>query len=112
MNSIDIHREALKEREKLPRDAGILFAEVEEVLLLLDPYAPNLALKREKGWSRRTMLVAEARSGKTTYRMAWEVVPPRDVVIWAYGPHEGFYRRLARRARQWTRLTAAGYQST
>jgi hypothetical protein len=46
------------------------------------------------------VLVGEARHGRTTYRMAWEVVTRDEVVIWAYGPHEGFNKKLARRARQ------------
>lgn len=100
MNSIDIHREALKEREALPGDVGVVFAEIEEALLIADVYAPGLTHKREQGWGRRTMLVGDAKYRGTSYRMVWEVVSRREVVIWAYGPHEGFYRKLARRARQ------------
>jgi hypothetical protein len=32
--------------------------------------------------------------------MAWEVVSSHEVYVWAFGPHEGFYPKLARRARQ------------
>jgi hypothetical protein len=33
--------------------------------------------------------------------MAWEVERLRELVtIWAYGPHEGFYQKLERRARK------------
>jgi hypothetical protein len=100
MNRIDIHREALKERQAMPVDVGVVFAEIEESLRVADVYAPGLTRKREQGWGRRTVLVSEARHGRTTYRMAWEVVTRDELVIWAYGPHEGFYKKLARRARQ------------
>jgi len=100
MNHIDIHREALKERQALPVNVGVVFAEIEETLLVVDVYAPGLTHKREQGWGKRTLLVGDAKHGRTTYRMAWEVVARNDVVIWAYGPHEGFYRKLGRRARR------------
>lgn len=76
------------------------FAQVEEVLQASDVRAPGHTHKREQGWGKRTMLVADARYGGTTYRMAWEVISSSEVYVWAYGPHEGFYQRLARRARQ------------
>jgi mRNA-degrading endonuclease RelE of RelBE toxin-antitoxin system len=100
MNSIDIHREALKERQALPTDVAVVFAEIEEALLVADVYAPGLTHKREQGWGKRTMLVGDARYRGTTYRMAWEVITRTEVVVWAYGPNEGFYRKLARRAKQ------------
>jgi hypothetical protein len=100
VNSIEIHREAAKERQQLPAEVALAFAEIEEALLLLDVHASGLAHKREQGWGRRMMLVGHASHRGTTYRMAWEVVSRREVAIWAYGPHEGFYPRLARRARQ------------
>ena len=100
VNELHIPHDALKERQALPVDVGLVFAEIEETLRLLDAYARDLTLKRERGWGRRVVLVGDARHGRTTYRMAWEVVTKREVVIWAYGPHEGFYRKLARRARQ------------
>ena len=73
---------------------------IEDVLRELDVRAPGLVHNREQGWGRRTMLVGHATHQGTTYRMAWEVLSPSSVLIWAYGPHEGFYRKLARRARQ------------
>lgn len=73
---------------------------MEEALGAMDVRAPGLAHKREAGWGKRTMLVADARHGRTTYRMAWEVVSRAEVIVWAYGPHKGFYKKLARRARQ------------
>ena len=100
MNSVGIHREALKEREALPPAVGVEFAEIEEAIVFFDVYAGGLTHKREAGWRGRTMLVAEARHHRTSYRMAWEVVSRNEAVIWAYGPHEGFYAKLGRRARQ------------
>lgn len=100
VNHIDTHREAIKERQRLPLPVALLFAEVEEALRLDDVRAPGFAHKREQGWARRIMLVADARHEGTAYRMAWEVSARHDATIWAYGPHEGFYERLARRARQ------------
>ena len=100
VNVVQIHRDALKERQALPVDVGLVFAEIEETLLALDAYASGIAHKREQGWGWRTVLVGDARHGRTTFRMAWEVISTRQVVIWAYGPHEGFYRKLARRAHQ------------
>ena len=100
MNSIDIHREALKERQALPAEVGVVFAEIEETLLVADVRAAGLAYKRARGWGRRTMLVGHTVHRGTTYRMACEVVSRNEVVIWAYGPHEGFYKKLGRRARQ------------
>ncbi len=96
---IDIHREALKERQTLPAPVFHAFAEIEEAIAT-NPYAPELVRKREAGWGRRTILVAEANHAGTHYRLAWEVVSAADVFIWQYGVHEGFYRKLARRARQ------------
>jgi hypothetical protein len=99
VNHVDFHREALKERQRLPIEAALVFAEVEEAVLVEDVRASRFAHKREQGWGKRTMLVADARHRGTTYRMAWEV-DRHDVTVWAYGPHEGFYQQLARRARQ------------
>jgi mRNA-degrading endonuclease RelE of RelBE toxin-antitoxin system len=99
VSHVDFHREALKERKRLPAEVALAFAEIEEALLVDHVSATGLAHKREQGWKRRTMLVGEARQGGTTYRMAWEI-DDQDVIVWAYGPHEGFYQRLARRARQ------------
>ena len=100
VNHIDTHREAFKERERLPRPVAVRFAEVEEAIRVDDVRAPRFTHKREQGWGRRTMLVAEARHEGTTYRMAWEVLARHEARIWAFGPHEGFYQRLARRAKQ------------
>lgn len=100
MNAVEFHRDAVKERQSLPPQVGARFAEIEEALRLADGYVRGLAHKRERGWNHRTMLVADASHLGTTYRMAWEIVSRDTVVVWAYGPHEGFYRRLARRARQ------------
>ena len=100
MNSVGIYREALKERERLPIPVGVEFAEVEETIVFFDVYAGGLTHKREAGWRGRTMLVAEARYHRTSYRMAWEVISRIEAYIWAYGPHEGFYARLGRRAHQ------------
>jgi hypothetical protein len=94
------HRAALKERQGLPVEVGIVFAEVGETLVAVDVRVPELTLKREQGWGKRTILVSEARHLGATYRMAWEVISRAEVVIWAYGSHEGFYRRLKRRAKQ------------
>jgi len=99
VNHIETHREALKERERLPLPVALAFAEVEETVRAHDVRAPGITRKREQGWGRRTMLVADARHEGTTYRMAWEV-DGHEVTVWAYGPHEGFYQRLARRAKQ------------
>ena len=99
MNHIDLHREARKERERLPLPVAVLFAEVEEAIRCDAVRAPGFTHKREQGWGRRTILVADARHDGTTYRMAWEV-DRHEATIWAYGPHEGFYPKLARRARQ------------
>lgn len=100
MNHIDTHHDALKEVRRLPRPVALLFAEVEEAIRVDDVRAPRFTHKREQGWGRRMMLVADARHEGTTYRMAWEVLARHEARIWAYGPHEGFYRKLARRARQ------------
>jgi glutamate formiminotransferase len=97
MGSITVHREARKERSRLPKLVTGRFEAVEEAIVA-NPYAP--AFKREAGWGGRTMLVAGVSVEGTTYRMAWEVISASAVVIWAYGPHEGFYGRLSRRAKQ------------
>ncbi len=99
MNQVDIHREALKERGKLPTPVGAELGAVEEVILHDNVYAPGLALKREQEWGKQAMLVAQTTFQGTTYCMAWEV-GGGAAFIWAYGPHEGFYGRLRRRARQ------------
>ncbi len=100
---IEAHREALKERRKLPSLVGAEFGLVEEVLRV-DPFAKGLTHKREQGWGRRLVLAAEVSHQRTAYRMAWEVLQAaggdQRVLIWAYGSHEGFYARLRRRARQ------------
>ena len=98
MLSFMIHREALKERQSLPAEVGLIFAEVEEVIVFVDAHAAGLAHKRESGWGKRAMLVADARHMGVTYRMAWEAISRSNVFIWQYGPHEGFYKRLDRRA--------------
>lgn len=95
-----MHREALKERERLLLPVALAFAEVEETVRVHDIRAPGFTHKREQGWRGRTMLVAHAQHQGVTYRMAWEVMERHEATIWAYGPHEGFYRKLARRARQ------------
>ena len=97
MVRVEVHREARKERARLPRPLQERFAALEEAIGI-NPYSP--AFKRESGWGRRTVLVAGIGFRGTSYRMAWEVVSAAHVVIWAYGAHEGFYERLARRARQ------------
>lgn len=99
MVRLDIHRDALKERQALPSAVFYAFAEIEEAIAT-NPYAPEFVRKREAGWGRRTMLAAAVAHAGIHYRMAWEVVSAADVFIWQYGAHEGFYRRLARRARQ------------
>ena len=98
MNTLDMHREASKELAKLPQSVQDAF-EVVEATLFVDVYATGIARKRESGWGKRTVLVAESRA-KTTFRIAWEVLAGDEAIIWAYGPHEGFYARLARRARK------------
>jgi hypothetical protein len=100
MNRLHVHREAIKERQALPAGAALQFAEIEEALTVLDVHARGLTRKREQGWGRRTMLVGGAHHAGTTYRIAWEVLSRTEVVVWAYGSHEGFYAKLARRARQ------------
>lgn len=100
MNEMAIHREAAKERAALPPEVVQTFRELEVTIARDDVWARGLAHKRERGWGRRVMLVGHASCRGTTYRMAWEVLSPTSVLIWAYGPHEGFYRKLARRARQ------------
>jgi DNA-binding transcriptional MerR regulator len=60
---------------------------------------PGLTHQRWKGWANGPCSSARPDAG-TTYRMAWEVISRTEVVVWAYGPHEGFYRKLARRAKQ------------
>jgi hypothetical protein len=96
---LELHREARKERQRLPTPVALEYAVVEEAIMV-DPYAPAFVHKREVGWGRRTVLVAEYRGLGTIYRMAWEVIDAAHVYIWAYGPHQGFYERLSRRARQ------------
>jgi len=96
---IDIHREALKERQQLPAAVLAEFAVVEEAIRI-SPFAPGFVRKREAGWKRRIILVAEARHLSTAYRMAWEVVSAADAYIWAYGAHQSFYEHLDRRARR------------
>ncbi len=93
------HHAALKEREALPDAVFQEFGAVEEAIRI-NPYAPEFVRKREAGWGRRTVLEAETTYQGTHYRMAWEVVDADNIVVWAYGSHEGFHRRLARRARQ------------
>ena len=100
MNSVTVHREAAKERRSLPAGVVLAFREIEVTLQNDDVWARGLAHKREQGWGRRTILVGHAMHRGTTYRMAWEVLSASSVIIWAYGPHEGFYKKLARRARQ------------
>jgi hypothetical protein len=73
--------------------------QLEETIRLHDVRAAAFTHKREQGWGRRTMLVAAASDQGVTHRMAWEV-DGHEVTVWAYGPHEGFSQRLARRARQ------------
>jgi len=100
MNKVEYHRQTAKEQRALPSQVASRFRVIEEALKTDDVRAPGLAHKREQGWGRRTMLVGHATHQGTTYRMAWEVRSPTEALIWAYGPHEGFYRKLARRARQ------------
>lgn len=100
MNVIYIHRQAAKERVGLPREVAQVFDVIEEILRLEDVRAAGLAHKREQGWGRRILLVGHAGHRGTTYRMAWEVLSANTAVIWAYGAHEGFYKKLGRRARQ------------
>lgn len=95
----EIHREALKERQRLPREVFAEFAVVEEAIAL-SPFAAIFVRKREAGWGRRIMLVAGEQHAGGAYRMAWEVIDARHAFIWAYGPHQGFYESLSRRARQ------------
>jgi len=94
------HREAKKERRELP----IAVQEATEIVRSVlggDPYARGLARERLTGWGRRVLLVHGTKCLGVAYRMAWEVEQPRFIVtIWAYGPHEGFYERLERRARR------------
>ena len=97
MITVQSHREARKERSRLPKSVAERFAVVEEAIIL-NPYAP--AFKREAGWGQRSVLVAGVSFQGTTYRMAWEVISAAEVVIWAYGAHERFYSRLSRRAKQ------------
>ena len=79
MISVQSHREARKERSRLPKPVAERFAAVEEAITL-NPYAP--AFKREAGWGQRSVLVAGVSFQGTTYRMAC------------------FYSRLSRRAKQ------------
>jgi mRNA-degrading endonuclease RelE of RelBE toxin-antitoxin system len=94
------HREARKERQDLPtpvREAAELVMSV----LGADPYARGLTRERLKGWGKRVVLVYGTMHRGVTYRMAWEVQQPKFIaLIWAYGPHEGFYQKLNRRARR------------
>jgi hypothetical protein len=96
----DHHLPATSAREDLPVEVGVVFGEIDEVMVFTSVYAPGLTHKRETDWKKRTMLVAHTVHIRTTYRMAWEVITSREAVIWQYGKHEGFYRRLKRRARQ------------
>jgi hypothetical protein len=98
MVDVQEHREARKERERPP----IAVREsVELVLSVLgaDPCADALVRERLRGWGKRVMLVYGTASQGTSYRMAWEVTID-NVLVWAYGAHEGFYKRLACRARK------------
>jgi hypothetical protein len=92
------HREAAKERRSLPitvQEANELVTSV----LGTDPFAHSLTRERLRGWGKRVMLIHGTMHRGVTYRMAWEVQQPRLIaLIWAYGPHEGFYQRLNRRA--------------
>ena len=97
MVSVQSHREARKDALGC-RSRWQSASPVVEEAITLNPYAP--AFKREAGWGQRSVLVAGVRFQGTTYRMAWEVISAAEVVIWAYGAHEGCYSRLSRRAKQ------------
>ncbi len=92
------HREARKEFEALP---AIVQDKVVLVLAAIgeDPLARGLAREVLRGYGKRRVLTWGTVYRGIAYRMAWEVVGPEDALVYAYGPHEGFYGRLERRAK-------------
>ena len=95
--AVSEHREAHKELRKLAKPVqqrfDIIRANIEQ-----DPRAPALNPRKETGWGRRTVLGAGFTFQGTTYRIAWEVDAAGDAYVWAYGAHEGFWAKVAKRA--------------
>ena len=91
------HREARKEFAKLSRPIrqrfDIIRADIEQ-----DPRAAALNPRKETGWGKRTMLGYGFAYHGTTYRIAWELDALGNAYIWSYGPHEGFWAKVAKRA--------------
>ena len=98
-HAVSEHREARKELAGLARPIRQRF-EIVKANIEQDPRAPVLSPRKETGWGKRTMLGHSFNFGGTTYRIAWEVDSAGDAYIWAYGAHEGFWDRVARRARR------------
>ncbi len=96
-NVVYEHREAAKELSKLPKPVRQRF-DIVRVNIEQDPRAPALGPKKETGWGKRTMLGYGFGYQRTTYRVAWEIDSKGDGFIGAYGAHEGFWGRVARRA--------------
>jgi hypothetical protein len=96
-NVVHEHREAAKELSKLAKPVRQRF-DIIRANLEQDPRAPALSPKKETGWGKRTMLGVGFAYQGATYRAAWEIDSAGDGFIWAYGAHEGFWVRVARRA--------------
>lgn len=97
--AVQEHREARKEYSKLP-DAVRQKFDVVIANIGQDPRAPLFQPKKESGWRKRTMLGVGFSHKGTSYRVAWEIDSNGDALIWSYGPHEGFWARVATRARR------------
>ena len=98
-HSVLEHRDARKELHKLGAPIRQRF-EIIRANIEQHPRAPALGPRKETGWGRRTMLGAGFTYQGTAYRIAWEVDAAGDAFIWAYGAHEGFWTRVAKRARR------------
>jgi hypothetical protein len=107
--SLDLHdhRDAAKELRRLPATMRDAFTVVRNELAHgAVPADLHETIPRGRGRRRRLFYVWGRSYQGTTYRMAWEVrraLPrsgePDQVVVWAYGPHEGFYDRSWQRAK-------------
>ena len=94
---LERHPRAAKEYRELPRQLRQRI-DIVESAIDRDPRAPEFVRRKEQGWGRRVILVAELSHQGTAYRIGWELRPDGVPFVWMIGSHEGFYARLARRA--------------
>jgi|HubBroStandDraft_6_1064221.scaffolds.fasta_scaffold37006_4 hypothetical protein len=100
------HRQAAKELTRLPEPVRQVFEVVRSGLAeSAYPEGMRETIARGRGPTRRVFMIWGTTYQRVTYRMAWEVrrAPPRsgladEILVWKYGPHEGFYDRLWQRA--------------